>query len=170
MTAYTTEGTGSGSAADIKKLIYNGSVLRNNVAPHCLENYKGNIVLTDGKIVFSNENNSYVEDLRTKGPITEGLVIIEDSGASKTLSLSSGTIIKCNLTDDCTFSMPEPVAGRGFVLFLTQTGAYEATFSNVKWMNNDEPVITSISGRVDIFTFICDGIDWYGTTAQNFWS
>lgn len=168
MTAYTTEGTGSGSAADIKTLIYNGQVLKNNVAPHCLENYKGDIVLIDGKIVFSNEDNSYVEGLKTKGPITESFVNIGNSGSSQTLSLELGTIIKCDLTDNCTFLMPENVAGRGFMLFLKQTGTYSAIFTDVLWINSIAPMVTATNGKVDIFNFMCDGTYWYGSAAQNF--
>lgn len=102
------------------------------------------------------------------GPITEGVVDLGYSGTSKTFSLNDGTVFKCILGSDCTFNMPNPLAGRSFTLFLTQNGAYTATFSGVSWPAGSAPTITTGNGKKDILVFVSDGTCWYGNYVQNY--
>jgi hypothetical protein len=67
--------------------------------------------------------------------------------------------------------MPTATAGKSFVLLLKQdasTGGGTATFTGVKFSGGGVPVVTSTAGKMDIFTFVSDGTNWYGTFAQNF--
>lgn len=102
------------------------------------------------------------------GPITEGVVDLGFSGTSKTFSLNDGTVFKCILAADCTFTMPSVTAGRSFTLFLTQNGAYTATFSGVSWSGGVAPTITTGNGKKDILVFVSDGTCWYGNYVQNY--
>lgn len=102
------------------------------------------------------------------GPITETLVSLGNSGSSVTLNLNDGTVFTCSLTNSCVFTMPTAVAGRSFVLYLTQTSNYTATFTGVKWSGGTPPTITPSASAVDILTFISNGTYWYGTFIQNF--
>jgi len=105
----------------------------------------------------------------TGNDITESVVAVGNSGASKTLSIASGTILTCTLTDNCTFTMPTIVAGKNFTVFLnTGAGNYTASFNGVLWNGGTPPTITITSNKVDILKFISDGTSWYGSYSQNY--
>lgn len=102
---------------------------------------------------------------------TEAVVAIGNTGTSKTIDLTSGTVQTATLTGNCTFTMPTATAGKSFVLILnTGSSAYTATFTSVKWPNNTAPVATagSATTRYDIFSFFADGTNWYGSFVQAF--
>jgi hypothetical protein len=94
-------------------------------------------------------------------------------GASATLSIASSTVITATLTSGTatTFTMPAVAAGKAFTLYLKQpaSGAVgSAVFTGVKWPNGGAPVVTELNGVLDIFPFISDGVNWYGSSLQNF--
>jgi hypothetical protein len=102
---------------------------------------------------------------------TEGVVAIGNSGTTKTIALTSGTVQTCTLTGNCTFTMPTATAGKSFVLILTQdaTGSRTAVFTSVKWPGGTAPTITTTASTgVDILTFVANGTSWFGTYAQAF--
>jgi hypothetical protein len=48
------------------------------------------------------------------------------------------------------------------------TGGGTATFTSVKWGTAGTPVVTSTAGKMDIFSFVADGTNWYGSVAQGY--
>jgi hypothetical protein len=68
--------------------------------------------------------------------------------------------------------MPAVASSKSFVVMLKQaatTGNGTATFTGVKWpVWSGVPVVTSTAGTMDIFTFISDGTNWYGTPSQGY--
>jgi hypothetical protein len=100
---------------------------------------------------------------------TESVVVNGNSGASKTLSLASGTVHTCTLTNNCTFTMPTATAGKSFSMFLNSgSGNYTASFSGVRWADSAIPTATITASKVDIYSFISDGSFWYGSFSQNY--
>lgn len=104
---------------------------------------------------------------------TEGVVSIGTVSSSSTLSLTSGTVQTATLTAStaCTFTMPTATAGKSFVLLLKQaasTGNGTATFTGVKWNVLGTPTVTATAGKMDIFTFVADGTNWYGSYSQGY--
>lgn len=104
---------------------------------------------------------------------TEAVVAIGVVGASRTLSLASGTEQTATLTSatPCTFTMPAAAAGKSFVLLLKQpaTGSpTTAAFTGVKWGTAGAPIITAVLGKMDILSFISDGTNWYGSISQGY--
>lgn len=104
---------------------------------------------------------------------TESVVAIGTVSTSSTLSLSNGTVQTATLTAStaCTFTMPTATAGKSFVLLLKQaasTGNGTATFTGVKWNSSGSPTITATAGKMDIFSFIADGTNWYGSYTQGY--
>ena len=103
----------------------------------------------------------------------EGNTDIGTVGASATLSIASSTVLTATLTagTQTTFTMPAVSAGKAFTLYLKQpaSGAIgSAVFTGVKWQNGGAPIITELNGRLDILPFVSDGVNWYGSFAQNF--
>jgi hypothetical protein len=114
----------------------------------------GNVNI-DGNLTF----DSYTESVVSNG----------NSGASKTLSLASGTVHTCTLTGNCTFTMPTATAGKSFSMFLNSgSGNYTASFSGVRWADSAIPTATITASKVDIYSFISDGSFWYGSFSQNY--
>ena len=104
---------------------------------------------------------------------TEGVVAVGTVGATATLSISTGTVLTATLTAStaCTFTMPAVGAGKSFVLYLKQpaTGTpTTATFTAVAWPGAAAPVVTATAGKMDILSFVSDGVKWYGSFLQNF--
>lgn len=106
---------------------------------------------------------SYVESVVAIGTVT----------TSNTLSLTNGTVQTATLTAStgCTFTMPTATAGKSFVLLLKQaaaTGNGTATFTGVKWPAAGTPTMTPTAAKMDIYTFVADGTNWYGTYSQGY--
>jgi len=114
--------------------------------------------LTTANVTVTN----YVETLQAVGTV----------GASSTLSLATGTVLTATLTAStpCTFTMPTAVAGKSFILILTQaaSGMTTATFTGVKYPGGTAPTITATASAVDILSFVSNGTNWYGNYAQAF--
>jgi len=92
---------------------------------------------------------------------------------ASTLSLTSGTVLTATLTAStaCTFTMPSVGSGKSFMLLLKQaatTGNGTATFTSVKWNAGGSPTVTATAGKMDIFTFVSDGTNWYGSASQGY--
>jgi len=114
--------------------------------------------LTTANVTVTN----YIETLQAVGTV----------GASSTLALTTGTVLTATLTAStpCTFTMPTAVAGKSFILILTQasSGMTTATFTSVKWPAGAAPTITATASAVDILSFVSNGTNWYGNYAQAF--
>jgi hypothetical protein len=100
----------------------------------------------------------------------ESVVAIGNTGTSQTIVLTNGTVQTATLTGNCTFTMPTATAGKSFVLLLRQdgTGSRTATFTGVKFNVGGTPTMTAAANKMDIFTFIADGTNWYGSYSQGY--
>ena len=123
----------------------------------------GAVVLASSPTIATSTINGY-----TEGTVAVGTVV-----ASATLAITAGTVLTATLTAStaCTFTMPPVGAGKSFVLYLKQaptTGNGTATFTGVVWPNAAAPVVTATAGRMDIFSFVSDGVKWYGNVSKNY--
>lgn len=103
-------------------------------------------------------------------PMTESVVTVASSGASRTISdTSSATISTITLTANCTFTFPAAAAGKSFMLVLKQDGTGNRTITwpgTVMWPGDTNPTLTTAASKIDVFSFICvDGTNWLGFTA-----
>jgi len=106
----------------------------------------------------------YVETMTFEGTVASTHTLSGlTAGSVKTATLTAGTV--------CTFTMPTPTSGASFVLLLKQaptTGGGRAVFTGVKWSGGTAPTQTTTAATMDIYTFLSDGTDWYGSAIQNF--
>lgn len=101
------------------------------------------------------------------GGYTEQMALA-NSGTAYTVNLALGSILKLNLTGNCTLTFPSGTAGQSFVLMIAQdaTGSRTVTWpSSVKWPSSTAPTITSTAGKMDKYVFTYDGSYWIGAVA-----
>lgn len=98
-----------------------------------------------------------------------------NSGASKTLqALSNGSQRKITLTANTTLTLPAPVAGKSLLIAVyTGAGSFTCAWASasgaVRWPNGATYVATTTASRIDVVTFVShDGVNWYGSYAQNY--
>ena len=94
------------------------------------------------------------------------------TGAAQTIAITGSTIQTFTLTNNCVFTLPSADAGRSFtVLLKTGAGSFTASFTGtdpVKFPSDSAPSITTSGSRMDVFTFISDGTNWYGDSQQDY--
>ena len=94
------------------------------------------------------------------------------TGAAQTIAITGSTIQTFTLTNNCVFTLPSADAGRSFTILLkTGAGSFTASFTGtdpVKFPSNSAPSITTSGSRMDVFTFISDGTNWYGDSQQDY--
>jgi len=129
-----------------------------------------------GDVVGTTDTQGLTNKTLTNPTVTnyvESVVAIGTVTSSSTISLTSGTVQTATLTAStaCTFTMPTATAGKSFILLLKQaasTGNGSATFTGVKWSVAGTPTVTATAGKMDIFSFVSDGANWYGNVAQGY--
>jgi hypothetical protein len=129
-----------------------------------------------GTVVGDTDTQTLTNKTLTNPTVTnyvESVVAIGTVTTTNTISLTNGTVQTATLTAStaCTFTMPTATVGKSFVLLLKQavsTGNGTATFTGVKWGISGTPTVTATAGKMDIFTFISDGTNWYGSVAQGY--
>jgi hypothetical protein len=129
-----------------------------------------------GDVVGTTDTQGLTNKTLTNPTVTnyvESVVAIGTVTSSHTLVLTSGTVQTATLTAStaCTFTMPTATAGKSFILLLKQaasTGNGTATFTGVKYSSVGTPVVTATAGKMDIFSFVADGTNWYGNVTQGF--
>jgi hypothetical protein len=129
-----------------------------------------------GDVVGTTDTQTLTNKTLTNPTVTnyvESVVAIGTVTSSSTISLTSGTVQTATLTAStaCTFTMPTATAGKSFILLLKQaasTGNGTATFTGVKWSSAGTPTVTATAGKMDIFSFVSDGTNWYGNVAQGY--
>jgi hypothetical protein len=121
----------------------------------------GTQTLTNKTLENPTINNGYTEEVATANTST-----------AYTIDLANGSVQILTLTGTATITFPANTAGKSFLLLLKQdaTGSRAVTWdTDVKWAASTAPTITSTASKADIYSFVCDGTYWYGTTvAQNY--
>ena len=119
----------------------------------------GNNVLSTTPTLLNPTVTNYVETPYTANTST-----------AITIDLANGTVQILTLTGSPTITMPAVVSGKSFVIYLkTGAGSYTVTWSTVKWPGGTAPTITATASKMDIYSFYCDGTNWYGATvSQNY--
>jgi len=129
-----------------------------------------------GDVVGTTDTQGLTNKTLTNPTVTnyvESVVAIGTVTSSHTLVLTSGTVQTATLTAStaCTFTMPTATAGKSFILLLKQaasTGNGTATFTGVKYSSAGTPTVTATAGKMDIFSFVADGTNWYGNVTQGY--
>ena len=87
------------------------------------------------------------------------------AGTAFTVDLANGTVQKLTASGNLTVTLPSSTAGKSYVIMVAYNGAYTLTWaggSTILWAGGTAPTATSTNGKVDIFSFFCDGTNTYG--------
>lgn len=103
----------------------------------------------------------------TNPTVTNYVETLYAASGSTTVDLTNGTVQKITTTGNNTVTLPSSVSGKSFVIIIAYTGAHTITWaggSTLKWPSGTAPTQTKVNGKFDIFSFIQDGTNTYGTT------
>jgi len=121
----------------------------------------GTQTLTNKTIEAGVFTNGYTEEVATANTST-----------AYTIDLAGGSVQVLTLTGNCTFTFPTATAGKGLTILLKQDGTGSRTVTwpaSVKWPAGTAPTVTATASKLDRYTFVADGSNWYGSNAgQNY--
>lgn len=127
--------------------------------------------ITDKRLWIGNASNTPVA-LNDTLPLTNPTVtnytetlFAPSAGSSFSVSLSNGTVQKLTTNGNTTITLPSSVAGKSYVIMVAYGGAHTLTWAggtSIKWPGGTAPTASSANGKIDIFTFFCDGTNTYG--------
>lgn len=87
------------------------------------------------------------------------------------LDFQRGTMVEFTTAGNATITLPDPklCGGKSFTLMILYGGTHTITWAvsnggTLKWPSGTTPTATSTNGKYDIFTFMCDGVYWFGQT------
>lgn len=90
----------------------------------------------------------------------------DSDGATITFDMGSSNIHNVTLAGARTLAVTGVSTGQAFVIILKQdaSGSRTATWwSGIKWVGATAPTLTTTASRWDIFAFIYDGTNYYGS-------
>lgn len=121
--------------------------------------------VTAGANIRASDHNNIYKDI-----VLGNLVFGTDTdGATVTFDLSDvtkGKVRSVTLGGNRTLAVSNVTANSAFLIILKQdaTGSRTVTWwSGIKWPNATAPVLTTTANRYDIFQFLYDGTNYYGT-------
>lgn len=91
-----------------------------------------------------------------------------NSGSVDTIDWTKGNKQKSTLTNNCTFAFTNASGPCNLLLKLIQDEIGNRTVvwpSNVNWVGEDAPVLSTEAGSIDIICFYFDGTDYFGGTS-----
>jgi hypothetical protein len=126
---------------------------------------------TDGTLAANSDTNypsqkavkTYVDTQNT--PIASA---ISAAAIDWSLTKKTGGIYTKTLGANTTFTFSNQAAAQTIVVILTNTASnWTVTWPTVKWSGGTTPVMT-IGAKSDVYTFVYDGTNVYGSVVQNF--
>jgi hypothetical protein len=141
----------------------------------------GQNLVVSGSVYANNLSNSTITNY------SEATVNLGNLGGNQTIVFTNGTVFTGNMTSNvCIFTLPNPTPGKSFLLFVNTGAGYSPqsltitkTISFVgpnpsvvpnivKWQSGVPPTLTTTAYKTDIFSFVSDGVYWYGSANQNY--
>lgn len=115
-------------------------------------------------------SNLTADKITAGGQIGSEVSTTASSGASLAINWNTANIHRITLTDNCTFTFSNPVAGFSYVLILTQdgTGNRLVNWPSIKWRGASAPTLSTAGGTTDVISLLYDGVDYYGGASLSF--
>lgn len=85
------------------------------------------------------------------------------TGSAFSPNLAADTLFYYTTSGNATITLPTPAVGKSFTIVVNYGGAHTLSWAGGarKWSGGTVPTNTSVSGKEDIFSFVCvDGTNW----------
>jgi hypothetical protein len=122
-------------------------------------NSSGNKVLVNPAIT------GYVETVSYQTVIGNALTISLDNGSFQSISTMAGANA---------ITLPRSTsAGKNVTLLINYVNTptsltFATTLGTIKWNGATTPTPTLTNGKIDFYTFVSDGVNWYGLQSANY--
>lgn len=153
---------------------YNGGITNANIDPSAaIATSKIAATFPSGSIVGTTDSQTLSNKVLTKPTIngsTQAYTSDAD-GSTVTFDMSASNIHNVTLGGNRTLAVSNVTTGQVFTVIIKQGGGSNTVtwWSTIKWSGALAPTLTTTSGRWDIFVFIYDGTNYYGSIAgQNY--
>jgi len=97
------------------------------------------------------------------GVIEETVFSNGNSGTSKAINLDNGNLQSVTITGAVAITQTTPTHPGKYTLIITQDGSgHVYSLSGIKWAGGTTPTYSTAASKVDIFSIIYDGTNYYG--------
>jgi hypothetical protein len=120
-------------------------------------------------VVLTTTNTKTVSNKTLTKPTLNGSVqalTTDTDGTTVTFDMAASNLHSVTLGGNRTLAVSNVAAGQSFLITLAQdeTGSHTVTWwDDIKWVGATEPTLTTTASRSDIFAFIYDGTNYYGS-------
>ena len=158
-----------------------GNITANNFIGNLIGNVSGRMVVTGSNtaVLFNQEGNVGASDALMFDYVANSLNLLGDismvqytetafvpgAGSTWSVSLTNGTVQRFTTNANTTITLPTAVLGKSYVIMVEYGGAHSVTFTGgtgIKWPGGNQPSSTSVAGKIDIYSFMCDSTTTYG--------
>lgn len=165
----------------VPNLTSSGNITAEYFIGNVIGNISGNIVVTGSNtaVLFNQLGNVGASDALKFDYAANSLSLLGDismiqytetafvpaAGSAWTVSLDNGTVQRFTTNANTTITLPTAVLGKSYVIMVEYGGAHSVTFTGgtaIKWPNSSQPSSTSVAGKIDIYSFMCDTTTTYG--------
>jgi len=135
-------------------------------------NFATAITLGNTAVYLGNTTTSLGNLTVVNTTVTNYTETLYSATGNTTVALTNGTLQKITTSGSTTITLPSSVSGKSFTIIVSYAAADTLTWaggSTLKWAGGTTPTPTSATGKIDIFSFFCDGTNTYGiTNGQNY--
>lgn len=155
ITALTSDVTASGPGSAAATIAAN-AVTNAKAAQMAAHTFKGN----------NTASTANASDL-TVLQLTAELIIAAQAISASAIDWATGAMFTKTLAANTTFTFSNQVSGQTIIVRLTNTASnYTVTWPAVRWAGGAAPTMT-VGAFSDVYTFIYDGSNVYGSAVQN---
>lgn len=120
-----------------------------------------------GEVLKKVSGTDYDTSWQTDSTTAPSVSVISASAINWATLGASGGLYTKTLSANTTFTFSNKVAGYTILVRLTNTASnYTVTWPTVKWAGGTPPTMT-VGAKSDIYTFVYDGTDVFGSFVQD---